>query len=84
MTRNSDICVSIEMNRVLSRCEDLQECQIKTFEGKYGVGTHVDASERRKTRVALRVVPPSLLNANAAPVSLFGGLFLRSAGRVRR
>ena len=34
-----------------------------------------------KIRVALRVVPPSRLNTKAAPVSLLGGLFLRSAGR---
>jgi len=50
MTRGCHICVSIETNRVSSRCEDPQEYQIKTCYGEYGVGSHLNVSERRKNK----------------------------------
>jgi len=76
MARKCHICVSIETNRVPSHCEDLQEYQIKMCYGEYGVGSYLNVSERRKNKGGA-ASPPTI--AKAAPVSLLGSLFLRSA-----
>jgi len=65
-------CVLIETNRVPSRCKDLQGCQIKTCYGQYGVGSYLDANERRKNKGGTASSPTiSLERKSSASISLW-------------
>lgn len=72
------------MDSVPSRREDLQNVRLKPVTERMELGRTLMPASAANIRVALQVVPPSLLSAIAAPISLlesFTGLFLHSANR---